>query len=190
MKSLLIAVLMALPISRATAICTPQTTGGGVTLLMPNLSDPGYIWGPCLVYDMGVLISSTGVLAQSTWSVSGMTLQNETQYGVCLTTVSITTGGHRVQTWFNGAVYAPIPTAKMGFNVLQDGAFVPPYSANEGIISFGQGSSTYTAVSFDIILSSPTAGAHSYCFTTADSSGTINFEVILSTPQFGVREVQ
>lgn len=116
----------------------------------------------------------------------------QTAFGVCTTTLTVTTTGNRVLVWFNGTgTTSSVTGSTMGLNVLQDGAFLTGFSSSVGM-SAGTNATNLlnTNLSFSVLLPAPSAASHSYCLTSKSSAGNFSFDATDVQGQFGVKEVK
>lgn len=137
----------------------------------------------------------SGNLAASTTTVIPTTSSNQATFITCIATVTLTTTGSKVQVYWSGILnqsgYSST-NVRTKFNVLQDGAYVAPYTSVLGITGWADGGQNYhDAVGSAIFQTAPSAASHSYCLSLAnDSAVALVFDAAFSSPTFGVIEVK
>lgn len=141
---------------------------------------------------IGFADGSTLVSAASARTTSGFGTLSQTAFGPAVSTVTISTNGGEVTCWFSGGAYSSSDNRHLALNILEDGAYVSPYTTTSGIASayVCTGCGTHPQnLSFHKIFRAPAGGSHSYALTPLTAiSGNFVFDTTDSKPEFGCAE--
>lgn len=176
--------------------------------LVPKLSEPscssseviygatikgGYIFGGTCGAASSVTTSSAAAVSTFT-TLSGSITETATSASVCKATVTaVLTGNAPVIVEFNGPLRNSAGSQYARLHVLQDGAFFDGQTGTIGLASsFQSAASTnmrWPGQIYHNVISTPTAGTHSFCLAMSVDGGTGVLDCDQSVCQFGVFEM-
>jgi hypothetical protein len=121
----------------------------------------------------------------------------QSSFSVCGATLTVTTKGNPVAIWFSGQVGSSVNAKNCLVSVLQDGAYIAPWTSQKGMGTSMQSTSTgvgnASTVSFYLKTpTAPSAASHSFCLSVAQDGGGQTCSVggsSTSVAQFGVAEI-
>ena len=140
-----------------------------------------------LQYDLDNVSVSSSIGRSSSTVIPGDVVISNTGYGVCISSVQVTTYGNRVFIYANLIGYHNTQFDQVYAKILQDGTPLVP----DRVFASGVQFIVYKRIPFSISYvteTTPSAGTHTYCLAPRVSEGTFTFDGVTTGNSWGVKE--